>query len=29
MRRLTFLFVRVAGFIALRHGCFFLSGGTP
>ena len=27
--RLTFLFVSVTGFIALRHGWFFLSGGTP
>jgi len=26
---LTLLFVRVAGLIALRHGWFFLSGGTP
>src|ERR1035437_8986452 len=27
--RLTFLLVGVAGFIALRHKWFFLSGGTP
>src|ERR1022692_2949248 len=28
VRRLTFLFVSVTGFIALRHGCSFLLGVT-